>query len=80
MSLDTMLDWIECGAGYAAEMVAVAGALASVGDFDRAMEWLERAIETPNWNTNFITSDPTFDPMRDTPRFQHLLSRVGLGS
>jgi serine/threonine-protein kinase len=48
------------------------------GDYDRAMDWLEKAFEVRDPNQPYITLCPTFDPLRDDPRFQDLLRRMNL--
>jgi tetratricopeptide (TPR) repeat protein len=48
------------------------------GDFDRAMDWIEKAFETHDPNMPYITTDPIYDPLRSDPRFQDLLRRMNL--
>ena len=50
---------------------------AALGDTDEAFRWLDLALET---GSPFITElgDPAYDPIRDDPRFQAALRRVGL--
>ncbi len=43
---------------------------------EQALDWLEKAYEERNWYLVFINVDPTFDPLRDNPRFQQLLRRM----
>ena len=43
---------------------------------EQAVDWLEKAYEERNWYLVFINVDPTFDPLRDNPRFQQLLRRM----
>jgi serine/threonine protein kinase/Tfp pilus assembly protein PilF len=51
---------------------------ASVGDKDHAFEWLEKAYtEHHPWMGN-LRFDPQFEGLRDDPRFNSLLKRVGL--
>jgi adenylate cyclase len=56
---------------------AVASAYASLGDVDRAVEWLEKAFKnrTPalvSYNADFV-----FDSIRGDPRFQQLMKNIG---
>jgi serine/threonine-protein kinase len=43
-----------------------------------ALEWLERAHAEHDANMPYISIDPIFDGLRDEPRFQALLHRMGL--
>ncbi len=43
---------------------------------EQALDWLEKAYEERNWYLVFINVDPTFDPLRDNPRFQSFLPRM----
>jgi hypothetical protein len=45
---------------------------------DRAFEWLDKAYEEHYEVLSFINIIPLFDPLRDDPRFQELLEKVGL--
>ena len=49
-----------------------------LGDFEEALDWLEKAYEERVAYMVFIGVDPSFDPLRAHPRFQALLARVGL--
>jgi hypothetical protein len=53
---------------------------ATLGDKDRAFEWLEEAFKAQDLWMEWIKVDPAFDGMRPDPRFADLLRRVGLGS
>lgn len=53
---------------------------AGIGDTERALEWLERAYQERAANLVFLKVEPLFDSMRDDPRFQRLVERVGLAS
>jgi hypothetical protein len=45
---------------------------------ERAMEYLEKAYEDHSHWLIYLHIDPNIDPLRNKPRFQHLLRRVGL--
>ena len=47
-----------------------------VGDYDRAMELLERAYPKRSRDLLYINVEPQFDPLRSDARFQALLRRV----
>jgi tetratricopeptide (TPR) repeat protein len=53
---------------------------AALGEKDAAFAWLERAYEQRDPLLNSTTkTDPDWDPLRDDPRFDDLLRRMGLG-
>jgi len=55
-----------------------AGIHVGLGENDRALEYLEKAYEEhSNWLI-YLHIDPSMDGLRDDPRFQDLLRRVGL--
>jgi hypothetical protein len=49
-----------------------------LGDTARALDWVER-IPDDRGTMVFLLSDPMFDPIRESPRFHHVLERLGLG-
>jgi len=54
--------------------------LAQLGEYDLAMDCLERALDERTYQVLGMNVDPALDPLRSTPRFQSLLTRVGLVS
>jgi adenylate cyclase len=56
----------------------LANSYARAGDKERAIEWLERAFEEHDNNMPYIGTNPLFDLVRNDPRFQDLVRRVGL--
>jgi serine/threonine-protein kinase len=55
-----------------------AGIHVGLGEDDRALEYLEKAYEEhSNWLI-YLHIDPSMDGLRDNPRFQDLLRRIGL--
>ena len=51
---------------------------ALLGDKEKAVEWLERAVaEHDEWVT-YLNVSPDFDVLHSDPRFQDLLRRIGL--
>jgi len=59
--------------------VAIAWRYRDAGDYDRAMEWLEKAYEAHDPSLAYL-GQPVWGPLRSSPRFQSLLRRVGLPS
>ena len=57
----------------------IAGAYAQLGDADRAFEWLERAFTDAPDGLLYVKVSPWSDPVRDDPRFQRFLERLGMG-
>ncbi|HLJ29879.1 MAG TPA: tetratricopeptide repeat protein [Candidatus Angelobacter sp.] len=51
---------------------------AGLGDRDQALTWLEKAYEERADGLTWINVDPMLDPLRNQPRFQELVKRIGL--
>ena len=49
-----------------------------LGDYDRAFDWLDRGIEERSSVLVGLLVNPRYEPVRDDPRFQQLVERVGL--
>ena len=47
-----------------------------LGDYEKAIDLLEEAYEARNIHLVYINQGPTFDPLRDNPRFISLLERI----
>jgi tetratricopeptide (TPR) repeat protein len=50
------------------------------GDYEKAMDWLERAFEARDPGLPYAGISPLSDPLRSDPRFQDLLRRMNLPS
>jgi tetratricopeptide (TPR) repeat protein len=48
------------------------------GDYERSMNWLEKAFEARDPSLPYVGFHPFFDPLRPDPRFQDLLRRMNL--
>ena len=48
------------------------------GELDDAFLWMDRAIERRDRGLRHVTYSPYLDNMRDDPRFERVLSRIGL--
>jgi len=55
-----------------------AGIHVGLGEHDRAMEYLEKSYEEHCHWLIYLHIDPSMDGLRDNPRFQSLLRRIGL--
>ena len=64
--------------GDGGDPVAVAAAFAGAGDRARAIEWLERGYAEHRPTMLHVPANVAFDALRDDPRFQALLRRIGL--
>jgi len=51
---------------------------AGLGDKDQTFAWLEKTFQERSTYLIWLKVEPLFDPMRDDPRFQDLLRRIGL--
>ncbi len=56
----------------------LAETLAALGQKDQALALLEKAVEQREGELDFLRVSPSWDPLRDEPRFQGLLRTVGL--
>ncbi len=55
----------------------VAAAYARLGETDLAFKWFERAVRLGNENKPWYENDPSLDTLRDDPRYQQLLDKMG---
>jgi TolB-like protein/Tfp pilus assembly protein PilF len=51
---------------------------AGLGDRDKALEWLEKAFQERADGLTWLNVEPMLDEMRNDPRFQELIKRIGL--
>ena len=56
----------------------IAVAYAGLKDADRTFEWLEKGFTERNLRITSITADPKFDFLREDPRYEELLEKIGL--
>jgi TolB-like protein len=52
---------------------------AGLGDWAQALDWLEKAYEERADGLTWINVEPMFDGLRQQPRFQALVKKMGLG-
>ena len=58
--------------------VLVARLYAHAGNQDRAIEWLERAIDVHDTQIVYAPMSPEFEHLRTHPRFAALMRRINL--
>jgi TolB-like protein/class 3 adenylate cyclase/lipoprotein NlpI len=58
----------------------VALVYAALGETDEAFEWLEKSFQKHEESLCSIGIDPKFDSIRDDPRFNEILKKIGLSS
>jgi len=56
----------------------VAAVYSGLGEKDKAFEWLEKDFQTRSGRLNTFRWETQFEPLRDDPRFNDLLKRMGL--
>ena len=49
-----------------------------LGEFDRAVEWLEKAFRDRDTSISTLKTEPAYDSVRSTPAFRDLLRRLKL--
>jgi class 3 adenylate cyclase/TolB-like protein/lipoprotein NlpI len=49
-----------------------------LGNTDQAFEWLDKSIQEHSYYTPFLKVFPEYDPLRNDPRYEVLLKKVGL--
>ena len=54
-------------------------AYSGLADREQTLISLEQAYKEQSYILKFLKVHPVFDPLRDDPRFNDLLHRVGLG-
>lgn len=62
--------------GERGSMTSIAMGYAMIDDKEKALEWLEKAFEAHDPYLIMITGGPSWDSVRDDPRFQDLLRRM----
>jgi tetratricopeptide (TPR) repeat protein len=73
----------EMGSSASGRFVAspmVARVYLGLGDFEQALDWLEKGFEEHSYWMVFLKMDPVYDPIRSHPRFNELLKRTRLDS
>jgi serine/threonine protein kinase/tetratricopeptide (TPR) repeat protein len=58
--------------------VKIAKLHAHAGQRDRALDWLERAVDVPETGLVYVMADPVYEGLRGDPRFEAIRERMGL--
>jgi len=48
------------------------------GEYNKAIDWLEKGLEEKDPNMPYAISDPFFDPLKDEPRFREIAKKMNL--
>jgi DNA-binding SARP family transcriptional activator/tetratricopeptide (TPR) repeat protein len=62
--------------GYAPPL-NIARIFAALGDLDAAFQWFDRAIDERDPDLMLLDVNPSYDALREDPRFQNLIRKVG---
>jgi hypothetical protein len=55
----------------------IANAYLAAGRHDEGFAWLERSYNERSNNMAYLLVEPHYDPVRDDPRFQQVLRKIG---
>jgi serine/threonine protein kinase/Tfp pilus assembly protein PilF len=58
----------------------VAVLYAQLGEKEKSLNWLEKALDERPYGLMFLKIDPAFDAIRSDPKFQEYMKRVGLAT
>ena len=58
--------------------ISIAEVYAGLGDKAQALEWLEKAYEERSRTVSLLKVSPEWDSLREEPKFQDLVRRIGL--
>jgi len=79
-ALKVLEDMLELSKQQQVSPYSIASLYATLGEKDRAFEWLEKVYQERNYYVVFLNVDPVLDSLRADPRFADLLKRIGLNS
>ena len=77
-NLELTLSEYQQSAGRYSPALDVASAYATVGDKEKALEWLDKSYAERDGNITLINSYPEFKNLHGDPRFARLLHLIGL--
>ena len=52
--------------------------IVELGDKEKTFEWLEKAFQVRDSGLPLLRIGPTFEPIRDDPRYKDLIKRMNL--
>lgn len=61
------------------ERLQIAAYYVKAGNLEKALDWVERAYQARDPNMPYLAIGPIHDPLRNHPRFQAVLQKMGLG-
>ena len=64
--------------GSTESSLSIALVHSALGEGETALDWLERAEKEKVGQLPWLLASPRFDPLRDEPRFEQLLERIGV--
>jgi tetratricopeptide (TPR) repeat protein len=73
---DVLKQWLAKNKYISSYWVAIV--YTALGEKDKAFDQLEKAYKAHDWFMERVKTDPFLDPLRDDPRMNDLLKRVGL--
>ena len=73
--LNELLDYSKQGLSVAYDLATV---YISLGEKEKALTWLEKAVDEHDSYVRLLKNDFVFDPLRPEPRFVALLKKTGL--
>jgi tetratricopeptide (TPR) repeat protein len=59
-------------------MYSIAAIYCALGEIDRAIEWLEKALEAHSLRLIYLNVSPRFIPLQNDSRFKSILKKLGL--
>ncbi len=80
VGLNDAWSWLRSVVSEGRQPLAAASLAAILGEQERAMRLLEVSWDSRSMLIAFLAVDPRFERLRGTPRFESLLSRIGLRS
>ena len=76
---EALLNNVKCDPSEEAYCSFSVAVLASLAGFpDQAFQWLDRAYEARSEYLVYLKADPIFDRIREYPRYDELLEKIGL--
>ncbi len=74
--LNYLIEWSKHTTG-ASPSFHIGMVYAQMGEKDLALQWIEKAIETHEIECYWLMVEPSFEPLRDDPRWEKMLDKVG---